>query len=283
LGERAGSVDGFSPWEGAESVASGEQAMENALLVGLSRQTALQRELDIVANNIANLNTTGFKADGAVFSEFLPPGASLDQFAAPDRRLSFVQDRMSWHDMSQGTVQTTGNPLDVAIDGDGMLVVQTARGERYTRNGALQISNTGELVTSSGDKVLGENGPIVFQLTDRDIVINKDGTIKVREGISLNSDSTRGKLRLVTFENPQQLRKDGASTFMAPDGVTPQPLPDARAHVMQGALEKSNVRSVIEMTRMIELTRAYTEVATMLQQQNDLRKNSIQQLAEVPA
>src|ERR1051325_9218659 len=90
---------------------------------------------------------------------------------APDRRLSLVQDRMSWHDMSQGTVQQTGNPLDVAIDGEGMLVVQTAGGERYTRNGALQVNNVGELVTMSGDRVVGENGPIILQPTDRDIVI----------------------------------------------------------------------------------------------------------------
>jgi flagellar basal-body rod protein FlgF len=257
--------------------------MESALLIGLSRQTALQRELDVVANNIANLNTTGFKADGAVFSEYLHNGSGADQFASQDRKLSFVQDRMSWHNMSQGVIQQTGAPLDVAIDGDGMLVVQTARGERYTRAGSLQISNTGEIVTSSGDKVLGDSGPIVLQVTDRDIVITKDGTIKVREGQSLNSDSTRGKLRLVTFANPQSLQKDGASTFRAPDGVVPEPLPDANAHVIQGALEKSNVRSVIEVTRMIELTRAYAQVANVLQQQGDLRKSSIQQLADVPA
>jgi flagellar basal-body rod protein FlgF len=255
--------------------------MENTLLIGLSRQTTLRRELDIVANNIANLNTTGFKADGAVFSEYLQTGARSDQFSAPDRRLSFVQDRMTWHDMSQGTIQHTGGPLDVAIDGDGMLVVQTARGERYTRNGALQINGSGELVTTAGDKVLGDSGPIVLAPTDRDIVITKDGTIKVREGQSLNSDSTRGRLRLVAFANPQQLQKDGASTFRAPDGVAPQPA--LNVNVVQGAIEKSNVRSVIEITRMIELTRAYTEVANILNQQNDMRRNSIQQLAEVPA
>jgi len=257
--------------------------MDNALLIGLSRQTALRRELDVVANNIANINTTGFKADGAVFSEYLQTRANAELFAGPDRRMSMVQDRMSWHDMSQGTIQQTGGPLDIAIDGEGMIVVQTARGERYTRNGALQLNNIGELVTMTGDKVVGENGPIILQPTDRDIAITKDGTIKVREGQSLNSDSTRGKLRLVTFPDPQQLRKDGASTFAAPDGVAPTPVPDGSANVVQGSIEKSNVRSVIEMTRMIELTRAYTQVATMLQQQGDLRKNSIQQLAEVPA
>jgi flagellar basal body rod protein FlgG len=194
-----------------------------------------------------------------------------------------VQDSMSWHDMSQGTIEQTGGPLDIAIDGAGMMVVNTPRGERYTRAGSLQINNVGELVTSSGDKVLGENGPIVFQATDRDIIVNKDGTIKVREGTSLTSDSTRGKIRLVTFENPQQLQKDGAATFAAPDGVAPLPLPNAEAHVVQGAIEKSNVRPVIEMTRMIELTRAYSDVAAILSQQGDLRKNSIQQLADVPA
>jgi flagellar basal-body rod protein FlgF len=257
--------------------------MDNALLIGLSRQTALQRELDVVANNIANINTTGFKTDGAVFAEFLKGDASAEGSGWPSRRLSFVQDSMTWHDMSQGTMQTTGAPLDIAIDGEGMLVVDTPRGERYTRNGALQINATGELVTATGDKVLGENGPIVFQATDSDIVINKDGTIKVREGVSLTSDSTRGKLRLVTFANPQQLRKDGASMFAAPAGVDPLPLPGANTNVVQGVVEKSNVRPVIEMTRMIELTRAYANVAAIMQQQGDLRKNALQQLAEVPA
>ena len=255
--------------------------MDDTLLIALSRQTTLQRELDIVANNIANVNTTGFKTDGAVFAEYLQSAARAEDLPTPDQRLSFVQDRMSWHDMSQGTFQQTSNPLDVAIDGEGMLVVQTDRGERYTRNGSLQISNTGELVTSNGDKVLGDSGPIVLQPTDRDIVITKDGTIKVREGISLTSDSTRGKLRLVTFANMQQLQKDGGSTFMAPDGVQPQPVQNV--NVIQGTLEKSNVRPVMEMTRMIQLTRAYAEVANILQQQSDLQKNSIQRLAEVPA
>ena len=255
--------------------------MDTALLIGLSRQTALQRELDIVANNMANLNTTGFKADGAVFGEYLQNNARTQQFTGPGRRLSFVQDRMSWHDFSQGTVQPTGNPLDVAIDGDGMLVVQTVNGERYTRNGALQLNNNGELVTSNGDRVLGDSGVIILQNTDRDVVITKDGTIKVREGLSLNSDSTRGKLRVVRFDNMQQLRKDGANGFRAPEGITPVPIENPS--IVQGAIEKSNVHSVIAMTRMIEVTRSYTEVATILQQQSEMRKNSLQQLAEVPA
>jgi flagellar basal-body rod protein FlgF len=255
--------------------------MGNTLLIGLSRQTALRRELDVVANNIANLNTTGFKADGAVFSEFLQSDARAEQFAPTDRRVSFVQDRMTWHDMSQGSVQRTGNPLDLAIDGNAFLAVQTPRGERYTRNGALQINAQGELVTSNGDKVLGENGPIVLNSGDRDIVINPDGTIRVREDMNPNSDAGRGKLRLVAFARPQDLKKDGASTFMAPPTV--QQVAPSGVRIVQGAIEKSNVRAVVEMSRMIELTRAYSEVANTLAQQGETRRAAIERLAEVPA
>ena len=256
--------------------------MENTLLIGLSRQTALRRELDVVANNIANLNTTGFKADGAVFAEYLQNGARDDQFAGTDRRMSFVQDQMTWHDMSQGGVQQTGNPLDVAIEGDAFLTVQTPRGERYTRNGALQINAGGQLVTSTGDQVLGESGPIVFGPTDRDIIINPDGSIRVREGANANSDAGRGKLRLAAFANQQRLLKDGSTTFMPPDGMQPQ-APALGTRIQQGAIEKSNVRSVVEMTRMIALTRAYTEIAGLLQQQGELRGKAIDRLADVPA
>src|SRR4029078_2970229 len=98
-------------------------------------------------------------------------------------------------------------------------------GERDTRTRALQLNTIGELVTLAGDKIMGDNGPIVLQPTDRDIAITKNGTIKVRDVQSLNSDSTSRKSRLVTFANPQELRKDGASTFAVPDGVQPTPLP----------------------------------------------------------
>jgi flagellar basal-body rod protein FlgF len=254
--------------------------MENILLIGLSRQTALRRELDVVANNIANLNTTGFKADGAVFSAFLGGGTSSD-LGGGGGRVSFAHAGKSWHDMRPGPLQQTGNPLDVAIDGNAFLVVQTPRGERYTRNGALQLNAAGELVTSVGDKVLGESGPIVFNATDKEIVINPDGTIRVREGLRATTDAGRGKLRLVSFANPQGLRKDGSSTFSASDGLRPQP--DTTSRVVQGSIERSNVRAVVEMTRMIELTRAYTEIAGMMQQQGDLRRNAIDRLADVAA
>src|SRR5476649_2951991 len=155
--------------------------MQNSLLVGLSRQVALARELDVVANNIANINTTGFKADGSLFEEYLSSPARADVSGA---RVSFVRDRGTWHDLSAGTVEHTGNPLDVAIDGNAFLVVQTARGQRYTRNGSLSITGTGQLVTSNGDQVVGDAGPITFQSTDHDLVISANGIITVREGNS---------------------------------------------------------------------------------------------------
>jgi flagellar basal-body rod protein FlgF len=256
--------------------------MENTLLVGLSRQVALARELDVVANNLANMNTTGFKADAAVFEEYLMPVAREDNFPGAAKQLSFVQDRATWHDLSQGAVQATGNPLDVAIDGNGFLAVQTPRGERYTRNGALQVNAQGELVTSEGFQVMGDNGPIVFQPLDRNIAISPDGRISVLEGPGAKTDSPRGRLRLVSFAQPQRLEKDGSTTFAAPAGGAAQAAP-ANVKVTQGAIEKSNVRSVVEMTRMIELTRTYTQVAAILQQHSDLRRTAIEKLAEVPA
>jgi flagellar basal-body rod protein FlgF len=252
--------------------------MENAVLVGLSRQMALHREMDIVANNVANLNTTGFKSDGALFEQYLMPVARDNGFRGADSRINFVQDRASWLDLSQGPIQQTGNPLDVAVQGTGFLVVQTPRGERYTRNGALQINARGELVTSEGHQVLGESGPITFQNTDRDITINADGSIRVREG---DVDSARGTLRIVDFERPQQLKKDGGSTFQAAADLPPRAAAESR--IVQGAVEKSNVQGVLEMTRLIEVSRSYSSVAAILQQQGELRRDVITRLAEVPA
>ena len=252
--------------------------MQNTLLIGLSRQVALQRELDVVSNNIANMNTTGYKADGAIFEEFLSPTARA---AETGNRISYVHDRATWHDLGQGTVEQTGNPLDVAVQGNGFFVVQTPRGERYTRNGALQLNANGELVTASGYPVLGDSGPIRFQPTDRNIMIAQDGTVSVQEGSQSQASSLRGRLRVVNFNRPQQLQKDGDGSFSASANNAPQP--DTQSRILQGSIEKSNVRSVVEMTRMIEVTRSYSQVAAMLQQQGDMRQSAIQKLADVPA
>jgi flagellar basal-body rod protein FlgF len=254
--------------------------MENTLLIGLSRQVTLERQMDVVANNVANVNTTGFKADRSLFAEFLNSGAHEDNFIGRDRRASYVLDRATFHDFSQGPTELTKNPLDVAIDGGGFLVVQTAAGERYTRDGALQINNRGQLVTAAGDPVLGNSGPIVFQPNDKEISIAADGDVTVLEGVN-RIDSVRGKLRVVSFAQAQQLLKEGSNLYSAGEAGAPQP--DIASKVRQGYVEKSNVNSVLEMSRMIEVTRTYTQISALLQQQSDLQKSAIQALADVPA
>ena len=253
--------------------------MHNALLIGLSRQTILERQLDVIANNVANVNTAGYKADNSLFEEYLASGAHEDNFVGSDRRVSFVQDRGTFRDFSQGAAEMTKNPLDLAIDGSAFLVVQTPAGERYTRDGGLQLNNQGQLVTVAGNPVLGTGGPIVFQPTDHDINVTPDGTITVVEGNG-RTDSIRGKLRLVSFPDAQKLLKEGLNLYTAGEGSAQ---PDAKSAVRQGFIEKSNVNAVAEMSRMIEVTRAYTQISTLLQQQSDLHKTAIQQLADVPA
>ena len=253
--------------------------MENTLLVGLSRLVTLERQVDIVANNVANINTNGFKADRSLFEEYLRSPAHEDNFARSDRRVSFVQDRASFHDFAAGNTELTKNPLDVSIDGNGLFVVQTPAGERYTRDGGFQINNQGQLVTAGGNPVLGTSGPIVFQPTDKQINIASDGNVTVVEGNG-RIDSVRGKLRLASFANPQTLVKEGSNLYSAGQGAAQ---PDIKSKVRQGFIEKSNVNSVTEMSRMIEITRTYTQISALLQQQSDLHKSAIEKLADVPA
>lgn len=246
--------------------------MENTSLIGLSRQVALRRELDIIANNLANLTTAGFKGEKVLFEEYLMPVARTQSFGQRDSRLSFVQDLATMHDFAAGPIQQTGNPLDVAIDGTGFFAVETPAGERFQRSGAFQVNSLGELVTSEGFRVLGEAGPIVFEPNDTGIAIARDGTVSASGG-------TRGRLRLARFENPQTLVKDGTSTWRA----TAEALPvDVSTGVVQGAIERSNVRAVTELGRMIEVTRAYSSLASLMQSGDELRRDAIRSLADVP-
>jgi len=248
--------------------------MENMVLVGLSRQMALRRELDVIANNLANLNTTGFKAESVLFEEHLQPTARFDHFTQPhDRRVSFVLDRETRTDMSQGMMIQTGSKFDVAIDGEGFFTVETPQGDRYTRAGSLSVNATGELVTHAGYRVLGAGGPVVLDPNDTEISIARDGTISTREG-------ERGKLRLVQFGNPGELTKLGDNLYSS----SAEPLPaDVNTRVIQGTLEKSNVQPVMEIGRMIEVTRSYTTLAGLMSRADELRRSAIERLADVPA
>ncbi len=247
--------------------------MENALLIGLSRQVALGRELDVIANNMANVNTNGFKARQARFREHLMPMASADAFHKADRRLSYVVDAGTPIDITAGAIERTGNPLDAAIKGDSFFAVQTPAGERYTRNGAFEINAQGQLVTSDGHVVLGETGPIAFSPQETGAGIAPDGTVSTSQG-------QRGKLRLMRFADPQVLKNEGANLFSSATPGTPAGKAGA---VEPGAIERSNVRPVLEMSRLIDVNRSYTSVAGMVAKMDELRRTAISRLADNPA
>ncbi len=210
------------------------------------------------------------------------PGARDNEFATgKDRRISFVEDRATWIDFSPGAMQRTGNPLDVAIDGKGYFVVQTPRGQRYTRNGALRINAAGQLVTSTGDQVLGTNGPISFKPTDRDIIISPTGVVSARDGAARRARSA-ANCRSSTSTSRSSCKRTALRRSWRRPTQRQNPAPQG-TRVVQGAIEKSNVRPIVEMARMIEITRSYSDIAAILQQQGDLRRNSLQQLAQAPS
>lgn len=249
--------------------------VENALLVGLSRQVALRRELDMVANNLANLGTSGYKSEQMVFSEYLMPVAKAEAFPRADKTLSYVQDKKSWNDFSRGSIEQTDNPFNLAIDGDAYLVVQTPQGERYTRNGNLSLDAQGRLVTDLGMPVLTTAGPVAFAAQEGTPVISKDGTISTTEG-------QKGRLRLVRFDNPQTLARQGNSLWSTTPDRPAQDVAPGGARVLQGQIERSNVRPIVETTRMIEITRAYQNVSSMIEKQGEMRRTAVERLAEVP-
>ncbi len=245
--------------------------MENAQLISLSRQIALQRQMDVVANNIANINTTGFKAETMLYEEFVMPVARDKDFALLDQQLSFTQDWATIHDLAPGSIVQTGNPLDVALSGEGFLAVQTPEGERWTKSGALQINAEGTLVDFDGHPVMGDGGEITFDAGETDIMIDSTGAIS-------SSAGAKGRLRVVEFDNPQELARAGDNLF---SGGEPQAAVETR--VVQGAIEKSNVSGVGEMTEMIRVQRAYQSIASMVQRQDEIRRTAIQKLGSLNA
>lgn len=243
--------------------------MENAQLVGLSRQVTLRRQLDLIANNLANVNTNGFKAQTLLLEETDLPKASANTFAFPDRPISFVIDDANLYDLEPGQMIQTGNPTDVALDGKGWFVVQTPQGERFTRNGSFAINNEGTLVTRDGHPVLTDGGPLTLQPGEDSLTFAADGTISTTQG-------QRGKLRVADFAAPGDLRKVGDTLF---EGENPQPATLPR--VVQGQIEKSNVRGVVELSRMIAVGRAYESVSKWMQNADDLRRSAIEKLGTV--
>jgi len=245
--------------------------MQNAMFVGVSSQVALQRELEVIANNMANVSTNGFKARNSRFQEYLMPVASADSFQKPDRRVSYVIDQGTALDLGQGPIEQTGNPLHVAVRGEAFLVVRTPSVDRYTRNGALETDAQGNLVTSDGYAVQGDGGPIQIGQQETGIAIGPDGTVSTNLGI-------RGRVRLVTFANPQALTNEGANLYASTAAPTAAGL---AGRVEAGALERSNVKPVIEMTRLMDVNRTYSMVSGVISRLDELRGTAIRRLAEV--
>ena len=243
--------------------------MENAQLISLSRQIALQRQMNVVANNMANINTSGFKSEMLLFEEYEMPVARDQNWAPADQFLSYTQDWATIHDYSAGALHVSGNTFDVALQGDGFLAVETPDGERYTRNGEFKLDNTGKLVTNDGHPVLSEGGHITFSASDTDISIDSEGNI-------LTSAGNKGRLKLVAFESPQALSREGSNLFFGEN-----PVQDQTTRVIQGSLERSNVSGVTEMANMIRVNRAYQSLSQIMQRQDDLRRSAIQKLASL--
>jgi len=247
--------------------------MENAFLIGLSRQVALARELDVVANNVANVDTNGFKRRSTVFEEYLMPNARHEQFQGRDKRLSYVWDKGTSLTYTQGAMERTGNPLDVAIQGDSLFAVRGPGGaERYTRNGSLAINGRGELVNSDGHAMATDQGSLTIAPTETDLRIAADGSISTSNG-------PRGKLKLVKVPNPQVLRNEGQNLFSANAPLQPAEAKDFR--LASGEIEKSNVKAVQEISRLMELSRAYQNVSSLMQRNDEMRRTAISRLADV--
>ena len=237
--------------------------MDNAGYIGLSRNAGLSRELTTIANNIANINTNGFRREGAVFAEHV---RALDN---NDPSLSIATMTRRYVDLNPGDIAATGNPLDFAIEGDGFFLVETPSGERLTRDGAFSLNQEGELVTSSGARVLDDaGGAIAIPQGATDINAANDGAIFV-DGQQI------GRLNIVNAD-PAFLTRDGDNAFLAENGFEAVENPLVR----QNALEGSNVNPVAELARLIEVQRTYDSSRNLMQQEDERIKRTVQTLGQ---
>lgn len=244
--------------------------MGDKSVVGLSRMIALRHELDTIANNIANQTTAGFKAKRVLFQEYLADDKQAEDPSKPASRVSLVHAYAGYTDFSGGPLKATGNPLDVAVVDDAFFVVQTKAGERYTRNSAFMLDGSGRLVTTTGEPVLTTAGPLALSSQDGEVTVGADGTISTASGL-------RGRLRLVRFADPQRLRSEGGNLFHSDQ--PPTEVPAGQVRLAPGAVETSNVRPVVEMTRAMEITRAYQLVVSAVMKDED--NNELKRLANL--
>lgn len=245
--------------------------MQNASYVALSQQLALRQLMDVVANNLANVSTSGFKADRALFSEYLSSDASNPTIPGATQ-VSFVREAGMIRDMRAGTLMQTGNSFDLAIHGEGYFAVETPSGVRYTRSGTFRPDGQGHLVTADGYALLDTSSrPIQIRPGESAIEVNLQG------GVSSESGPI-GRLQVVRFEDEQAMRKISSNLY-EPAGE-PRSVGD-ETEVRQGMIEGSNVQAVIEMTNMIEIMRRYQTVQRLLEAEHERERRAIQSLPTV--
>lgn len=211
----------------------------------------LDKKFDVIANHLANVATTGYKAETLSFDEQLQAHMRID--------------------LSQGSIQPTGNPLDVAISGDGFFKVQTPQGERYTRNGAFLLDKDRFLVTQDGHRVMGEGGPLTLE--GNQVTISETGEIEV-DGESV------GRLRIVTFEAREKLEKEGASLLVYKGNVADE-RESAAGVIQQQAVERANVSPVVEMTKMIQTTRNFESFQKLIMTYDEMDAKAISDVGQV--
>lgn len=245
-------------------------------LVLLSGQMALSQAMDVVANNIANASTTGFKREGIAFETLLSRGAITNTKTASN----FVYDRTTYRDTGPGPIAGTGNPLDLAIEGDGYFQVQMPDGSTgYTRAGSFQLDTGGQIVTLAGFPLIADGGPVSIPDTVSQINVSSDGFISARvdNGAAL---AQLGKINLVKFNNDQALQSAGNGVYTTKEA--PQPVTENSA-IKQGSLEQSNVEPVTEITNMIRIMRAYEQTSNMISKENERANDAIARLVKSPS
>jgi len=231
--------------------------MDNTSYVALSRQTALWKQMEVVANNMANLNTAGFKAEDVMVAETdVKTKSDTTPFG---RQIAYVHDLGTVRDPKEGPMHTTGEPLDVSIHGSGYFTLDSPSGPRYTRAGHFRLDENGMIVSGEGYPILQSNNqPIVIAPNEAQISIASDGTVSTENG-------QIGQMKIVSFANEQDLKKTGDGTYI----TTATANTVARPYLSQGMLEDSNVESISQMTHMLTILRNYQSVQNILDNEQD--------------
>ena len=241
--------------------------METPSYVALSRQTALVRQMDVVANNLANVATPGFKAEAEVFTTV----PIRSQVRGNPSKLAYVQDFATVRDFSPGPMNPTGNDLDIALQGNGFFVVQTPNGPRYTRFGHFQLSANGQVVTKQGYPVLAGGAPLVIDPDDGPVQIEGDGSVSADRTQQGNAQVVYGKLDVVDFQDRDQLKPEEGVMFK----TDAPPIQVDKPTVVQRMLEQSNVQSIKELTSMIWVQRSYEAVQRFIDGEDDRMKRAV--------